>query len=364
MSLSGNLGFVSLDEILRLLIRSGQKGAVDISGQRVRGRVFVADDGVSLATTAEDAGLRDLLTKSDLVGDTDLAAVADGETTLASLAVSSQPLVDFLREMTVESIYQLSLHGEGFEVRGGATTAFGASPVFELEELLADSRQRLSDWAEVSAVVGDLHASMQVIRDLGDRDRVEIDRESWMILSEIGSGSSVSQIAGELGTTEFWAARAAARLINMDLVVAASEAHDPGPQSEVSELVSSERTDDEQIQEWDFDGATGDPEPDVDPDQSWWQEPEPEESEDHAPGDALEVIATALLDDDDDDSSDTVPATPGDADDSVEIEDDTEAFLEKVFSELEATPEEPREEGYGLLRRRRMGAMRDASNDV
>ena len=50
--------------------------------------------------------------------------------------------------------------------------------------------------------------------------------------------------------------------------------------------------------------------------------------------------------------------------DTGEVEEDTEAFLEKVFSELETPEDEPEEEGYGLLRRRRMGAIRDHSSDA
>ncbi|MGA8040165.1 MAG: hypothetical protein WCA93_08680, partial [Acidimicrobiia bacterium] len=48
-------------------------------------------------------------------------------------------------------------------------------------------------------------------------------------------------------------------------------------------------------------------------------------------------------------------ATPTD---DETIEEDTEAFLEKVFSQLDVNgqPEEE-EEGHGLLRRRRMGSV-------
>ncbi|HEY4606677.1 MAG TPA: hypothetical protein VIH55_03435, partial [Acidimicrobiia bacterium] len=50
-----------------------------------------------------------------------------------------------------------------------------------------------------------------------------------------------------------------------------------------------------------------------------------------------------------------VPAleTPSDLD---AVEEDTEAFLEKVFSQLENNGQ-PEEEGHGLLRRRRLGSV-------
>ncbi len=64
-----------------------------------------------------------------------------------------------------------------------------------------------------------------------------------------------------------------------------------------------------------------------------------------------------------------VPMVDEGDDDEVEddeVEDDTEAFLEKVFSELDdsSDEEEGEEEGYGLLRRRRMGAFKDSSGDA
>ena len=66
MSLSGNLGFVSLDEVLRLLTRSNQQGSVDVTSDEVRGRIFVTNGGIVLATTWDDAGMRRHLLKSGM----------------------------------------------------------------------------------------------------------------------------------------------------------------------------------------------------------------------------------------------------------------------------------------------------------
>src|SRR5690606_23155301 len=70
-------------------------------------------------------------------------------------------------------------------------------------------------------------------------------------------------------------------------------------------------------------------EPAVDPNASWWVEPE-------------ETAAPA----------------------EEEVAEDTEAFLEKVFSGIggEEEPEQRQEEGSGLLRRRRLGVMRDVAD--
>ena len=75
------------------------------------------------------------------------------------------------------------------------------------------------------------------------------------------------------------------------------------------------------------------PAEDIDADKSWWEEP-----------------------------SDDTDEGPSAEDEEGDVEEDTEAFLEKVFSELDSS-EEDGEEGYGLLRRRRLGAMRDIARD-
>ena len=389
MSLSGNLGFVSLDEVLRLLTRSSQQGSVDVRGEQIRGRIFITKGGIGLATTSDDEGLHRHLVKSGLVEDAYLDDVEAGASNLAPIVEKSGgAIVELIREMTVESIYQLGLNGESFEVYEGAESHYVSPKAFELEELLTDSKQRLTDWVEVSRIVKDLTAPVAFVRDLGDREEVKIDSESWKVLSEVGSGASVSQMADELGTTEFWTARLAARLIDKDLVAFTAEEVDQTSVDEMSEYDESnvegaapEQTTDVQTHSDQTDDE------DVDPDESWWEEPEAEveeeavdqadddaEESDPSPRTLQEMMQAADVESSDEEQAETpveeqvaaatseMPVLSNDGD-TAEVEEDTEAFLEKVFSELE-TPEEPEEEGYGLLRRRRMGAIRDVSGDA
>jgi hypothetical protein len=380
VSLSGNLGFVSLDEVLRLLSRSSQKGSVDVRGQNVRGRIFVTKGGLALATTFNDEGMHRYLVKSGLVDEDLLASVESGRTTLApDVENSVSAIVDLLREMTVESIYQLGLNGDSFEVEEGAETPYASPKPFDLESIIDDSKQRLTDWAQVLQTVTDLDEVMRFSRDLGERSEVSINRDAWRVLSEIGSGSSVVSIAGELGTTDFWTARIAADLIDEELLVvdevhSAVEVQTPAGAAE----------------------SSSDPEPvsegsdeDLDPNESWWEEPEAEDGEHDTS--AEEIPAAETLEASKDEVSEVKTTSifgafaPGaskeaaavvkedlsqvpmvDESDDDEVEDDTEAFLEKVFSELDGSDDEKEgeEEGYGLLRRRRMGAMRDTSGDA
>ncbi len=402
MSLSGNLSFVPIDEVLRLLTRSRQQGSVDVTGDGIYGRVFIGERGVDLATTSDDEDLHRHLVNSGFSDESSLRRITTGETTLAALADSNKPMIELLREMTVESLHQIGSRGHEFAVREGVTTPYASPNSFELEKLLADARAREKDWSRVNEVVPDLHGAMKFRRDLGDRDEVTVKTDDWKILSEIGPGASVSEIADSLGTTEFWAAKVASRLVQSELVDidsnlysapidTAEEAdsdyvepdlgdsheddndeHESHGEYESHDEYETADTDHADVEETDhepveaeaesFEAEQDDDEDheavEADPSESWWQEPEDEfsqadeETEDVEPA----VVAEGLSE---------MPSV-SDSDDSGEdsdVEEDTEAFLEKVFSELESTPEPQADEGHGLLRRRRMGTLRDFSSD-
>ena len=377
MSLSGNLGFVSLDEILRLLTRSDQQGSVDVRGEQVRGRIFITKGGIALATTSDDEGLHRHLVKSGIVEDDYLRSVESGDNTLSPLVEKSGgAIVALLREMTVESVYQLGLNGESFEVSEGATSRFASPNAFELEKLLTDSKQRRADWVEVSRVVDDLSAPMRFVRDFGDREEVKIDRESWMVLSEVGSGTSVSQMADELGMTEFWTARVTARLIDKDLVSvseaeAAVDEYVETPVEEPTEVATNEHTEappeDTPAEEASSDWALSEPVHEnaerVDPKEPWWQEREDQtegasDDTDESAQHELEAPAADADQHADDDAKIAAASedqsqmpTRGANGETADVEGDTEEFLEKVFYKQEAAVD-PQEEGHGLHRRR------------
>jgi hypothetical protein len=384
MPLSGNLGFVALDEVLRLLTRSDQQGSVDVRGEQVRGRIFITKGGIALATTSDDEGLHRLLVKSGLVEDDYLRSVESGDNTLSPLVEKSGgAIVALLREMTVESVYQLGLNGESFEVSEGATSRFASPHAFELEELLTDSKQRLTGWVEVSRVVDDLSAPVRFVRDLGDREEVKIDRESWMVLSEVGPGASVSQMAHQLGTTEFWTARVTARLIETDLVSVseaetavdeyvetAVEEYVDIPVEEPTEVTTDEHTEgsaedtpaEEATSDWAFSEPVDEDAGRVNPNEPWWQEREDqtEGASDKTDERADQRLEAPVADADQpaDDNAKIAAASedqsrmPIEANgETADVERDTEEFLEKVSSKQQAAVE-PQQEGQWLRRRR------------
>jgi hypothetical protein len=383
-------------------MRSDQRGSVEVRGEDIRGRVYVGKKGISLATTAEDRDLHKHLVNSGYVDDGFLRKVAVGESSFSELPDREAAIIDLLREITVESLYHLTDKGASFEVTEGAASPYGSPRPFELEAALDDARRRAMEWESVHEVIADLDATIKMNREAGDQEEIKLNREAWRLLCELGAGASVSMIAERLGTTEFWIAKVAAELTERQLLVLSEH----WVEDEVAQpaAVVSSQTDER-----------------VSPDQSWWVEPEPEEpaspadkvsspreepveqpaaqsaeaadEEDagkesrfghfvrsvrsesvFAPGDddtaegtedsaaATEEPPYAAVGENEPETQDQVPDQQApslheDVESGV-VEEDTEAFLEKVFSQLDSNGQaEVEEEGHGLLRRRRMGAV-------
>lgn len=377
-------------------MRSDQRGAVEIRGEDIRGRIFIGKKGIALATTAEDRDLHKHLVNSGYVDDTFLRRVVTGESTFADLGEQEGQVVDLIREITVESLYKLKAKGVTFEVAEDATSAYGSPRPFELEAALDEAKARAEEWANVHEVIADLDAQVRMNRDPGDRERIEISREAWRLLCEIGAGASVKSMAERLGTTEFWVARVAADMAEQELLTLseATVVEEPAPQYYTPPAAVVEE---------------------APADESWWVEPEGETDE--APAESEETSADSDLQPsfgaeteagaieagtestvpdpardsrfghfvratDETSPSDaaagygqpaaveTEPAQQVDAATAFEsaaetaesgaaaVEEDTEAFLEKVFSQLEVNGQaDVEEEGHGLLRRRRMGSV-------
>lgn len=327
MTLSGNLGFVPLDEVLRLLTRAGNAGVVEITNRDIRGRIFVTGAGIGLATTFDDHDLKDHLIRSGYLS-ADAASSAG--------VTFNDDLIGLIREMTVESIYRMDGDNADFEVVRDATSAYAAPEPFDLERVLDDSRKRAEQWESVTKRVPDLDATMKLNRTL-TAETVQLDRASWRLLSEIGSGATVKDLAAKLGTTKYAVASVAATMVDSELLVFGDGAVAATPVYEPVEHTADEAS------------AHAD-ETEVDPDRSWWDEPEAEQPagvEDTEPQPAAAET---------EDVSEEHAASDDLADsDTVDDAEDTDAFLEKVFSEVTSEPAE--EDGHGLMRRRRMGSI-------
>jgi hypothetical protein len=374
--------------VLRLLTRSDQQGAIDVWGQDVRGRIFISKKGIGLATISDDKELRRHLVNSGYVDEAYLSSIEAGSTTLAPLADKEAEIIDLLREMTVESLYQMSRRGSSFEVTESLSTPYASPRAFELEAILEESRRRAGEWAEVEQIISDLDGVIKMNRVLGDQDSVKISRDAWRLLCEMGSGASVRTLAERLGTTDFWTARVAAGLSEQQLLVLAASVEE---EVHVEPLAADASPYGQPVTE---DLASADDE-DKGPNESWWVEPQPEEGE-VEPAAAVEqepeveshrdsrfgqfrvasdepTAEQPQSEPESELASDFAPAAELESEDEAApaletpseldgVEEDTEAFLEKVFSQLESNGQ-PEEEGHGLLRRRRLGSVLKELNE-
>jgi hypothetical protein len=305
---------------------------VEITNGNTRGRIFVAGEGIGLATTLDDLDLRDHLISSGYLMPED-AATRPGDT-----VPFNDDLVALVREMSVESIYRMDGDDADFQVVSDAKSPYASPEPFDLERMLDDGRKRAGQWEKVTSRVPDLNATLRMNRTL-TRETVELDRESWRFMSEIGSGASVKDLASRLGTTDFAVASVAASMVDNDLLVAESQA--PVEDAVVAPVYEEE--------------PVSPVESEIDPDRSWWDEPETEPTHATVSEDQDDTAEPA---DEPDDVETPQRADTTDAAEDVEDADDvedTEAFLEKVFSEVGSEPAE--EDGHGLMRRRRMGSI-------
>ena len=307
---------------------------MEVRGPDVRGRVFFVKDGIVLATVIDDGDLRQLLVNSNLVDDAYLRQVESGEADVRELADKTDRLVDNLREITVESLYQMTENGSSFEVKKDSVTPYGAAEAFEVEGLLDDVNDRADEWVEVASVVSDIEGVIRMRGDLGDREEVTISRDAWKMLSGLGTGASVSDMASRLGTTPFRASRMAVELATKGLLLLDGHipVEEPAPPEDEDSLPTEE-------------GLAADVEANEasdDSKKSWWEDSKAEDSEEDASQE--------------EDDSDFVLDTDGDA------EEDAEIFLEKVFSELSS--EESADEGQRIGSRRRFGSVLDDQPDI
>ncbi len=394
MALSGNLGFVPLEEVLRLLMRSDQRGSVEVRGEDVRGRIFVGKRGIALATTAEDRDLHKHLVNSGYVDDVFLRKVASGESTFSDLGPRESSVVDLLREITIESLYHLGTKGSTFEVTEGAVTPFASPRVFELEAVLDDSRRRADEWAAVHQIISDLDTTIRMNREAGDQEEIHLDREAWRLLCEIGAGASVAAIAERLGTTNFWIAKVAADMAERQLVIfsdgwSEQAAAEPVEASWFSEPVSPVDSwwsgpqiegqddsgavlEDDSAFESRLDAARADDDSVFEQGPEATEEPGSDETKEsrfgHFAWSSRSAEGAAAPDEPETaaaEQTDPAETSPQEGEAGEAVEEDTEAFLEKVFSQLDASDKvDVEEEGHGLLRRRRMGSvLKDIDED-
>lgn len=213
MSLSGSLDVFPMTEVFRLLDRTGRSGQLNVETEGSRGRVFFDGGALTFATNVDDSELRRQLVAAGLLA-------PDGISDLR-VAISSVPpehLAPFVHEHTIESLFRITKSGHGFVFGLDERAPFESGQRFDTKDVIAEAERRASAWADIEAVVADLEAPMTMRRDLDGRTEVVLTAASWRLLTQLGGGRSIRELARITGSTEFQVASLAADLVRNGLV--------------------------------------------------------------------------------------------------------------------------------------------------
>lgn len=339
MSLSGTLEIFPLEEVLRLLARSRQDGCLRVEGPGA-GRIYMQSGSLTYASVEPDEAIRGHLLASGITTDEGLSRLdVSGGTLAEALAPSSagSALTELIREQAVESVYRIRRPGAGeFQFLVDVHPRYPTGQSFDVEAIITESDRRAAEWADIETVVPDLSTPWRMVPEI-DEESVNLSDTAWRFLAALDGSCSVDELAGRLGLTTFQTARRMAELSRARLVepVAVSQ-----PVSYEPSFVTSPPPAPEPY----YSEAAPEPAEEREPDRSWWLEDTAEPEEERAtPAEEPEAAPA--------------PAPGEEKDDS---------FLETVFGELEKTEEpEPDTEqddeddgegGFGLLRRRGLGA--------
>ncbi len=231
MSLNGNLEIFPVEEVLRLLARSHKTGCLRVESAGHQGRVFIAGGSLTFATTSTDEEIRRQIINAGLVGPDDFRKVDLSGVSLSEVlapTVTSSDLTDFVREQIVESLYRVRKAGKGkFDFLVDVAARYPTGQAFDVEFVIAESERRSTEWADIDAVIPDLHAKYRLARTLTGDDAVTISSSTWRFLAAVESGANADELADRLGLSTFVASRELATLVRNGLMESAIQSAAP-----------------------------------------------------------------------------------------------------------------------------------------
>ncbi len=182
MALQGTLETFALPDVLRLLASTKKTGAYRLDGNRGSGTLWVKE-----------------------------GQVVGGE-------VTGSPTKD-AREVA----FELLRYSDGDFVFDADAEADETSEPVDVETLLTDAEQLLSEWKEIEAVVPSLDHGVTLNPELPG-DEVTIRADIWLYVVVIGGGTTVGGLGAKFGLGELGASRAVKQLVELGLVTLS----DPG----------------------------------------------------------------------------------------------------------------------------------------
>ncbi|MGQ0847784.1 MAG: DUF4388 domain-containing protein [Actinomycetota bacterium] len=362
MSLTGHLDVFPLEEVLRLLARSYKSGCLRVDSAEVHGRIFLNSGSLSFATVGTDDELRRQLISSELVGEEALRAAEIGGRSLSGSTLNANQLGDLFREEIVESLYRIRRPGRGqFVFNVDVAPRYRSEEVFDVELCVSEADRRAAEWADVESVIPTIDLNLRIAPNAPNNEPVTLAPNTWRLIASFEGTSSVRALSDRLGLSRFRTAKDLTALVRAGLVepvVTAPAAEAPrvtlAPEP-VAEMVPPERVAE----------SPGE----VSHDRGWWTEPvdEPVTAEE---GPAEETFTEEPVAGETTLAESGVPRAfepsadqpSGEAAETAPTEEESrESFLDKVFAQLNESPESPANEsstvGHGFLKRRRMSSV-------
>lgn len=209
--LSGKLETFGLRQVLVLVAEAETTGELQVTSQTIGGRIFIDSGVVAYATTRAGA---DSLAELDA-----LLESYDGDSVAGARPAIQEQLTEVLHELT-----QLEAGTFAFVELADSSRSFDVGVTFTVEDLLGLVDERIEDWRRIHEVIPSTDVALSLSSDLPTEHReVTLDSDSWSILSAVGGGASISEVASKLDTSEFLAGRRLAELVTQGLMAVSGE---------------------------------------------------------------------------------------------------------------------------------------------
>lgn len=245
MSLTGHLDVFPLEEVLRLLARSYKSGCLRVDSSDLHGRVYLNNGSLSLVTVGSDEDLRRQLISSKLVGEDALRSAEIGGKSLNDVASDNgghHLLDDFFREEVVESLYRIRKPGRGqFVFNVDVAPRYRADTAFDVELCVTEADRRAAEWSDIESVIPNIDLALRISPEAPNGEPVTLAPNTWRLVAGFEGSGTVRSLADRLGLSRFRVAKDLTALVRSGLVEAASAPAEPepGPVAHQEEPVTS-----------------------------------------------------------------------------------------------------------------------------
>ncbi|MBA2313518.1 MAG: DUF4388 domain-containing protein [Actinobacteria bacterium] len=280
MFLNGSLENFSVTDILQLLSFSRQTGALYVEGE-VTATLYLADGDAYFADTDRSPSLEDLLIGRGLSSEaweqalTQTAGGPVDEWLLQQGLVDAPLLADVAYGAISTALFELfRMPRDGtFDFRAGERHLSGASQRFNVDDLIAEARNRVAEWEAIAETISSPLKLLHVAERLPhEQVQITLDASQWtaLLMAARRTSFTLATLASETGVSEADAARALNPLIGAGLVAILEEIEE----GEQVEAAAVDEAPSPQPQPEQQDEATLDPSPDAAPAQEPGEEAE------------------------------------------------------------------------------------------